>query len=555
MKFYNSLVQKGIVKYMKTIIGIMLKGARTKLSLVFYILLTVGAGFLVLYANSMLMRVLNDYLLVQNFYGFAFRLFITIGAFILVFGVTTFGTYLQNRFQYTTLSRLARHYIERLLHAKNSYFTNRSSAEIYTKLFRSSEGVCFLVGSVLSIVSYATVFIFYGVLIFRLDLLAGVFSVVTIPLYIILTINLGDKISDLAHERLEYDSQLSAVTQEAFENVSNVKAKSAYSFFVARSAAILRGIKRVTVWEEVLSYYFTGITNLLRIVAPLLIILGAIRFSSGFTGDAGSILVLYINIPLFLYSFAKIHEQFIEYRSCKPFLSQLREFNDVEPEDTGGTNLASFESLRTEGVKVKFAGGRVITVPDFDIKNGEKVMFFGESGIGKSTIFNIIMGLNREYRGNVLVNGINLREISLVSLRTIFGITFQNTNALTLNLRSNILLGADKTDDELRRLIKLSSLENRYDAKGDEVLNNKILSGGEKSRIGLAQMLVPGPQVMLIDEAFSNMDEELESKIISDLFGKYPDRAVICISHRNSSRPFFDRVVDFNALEGEFDEK
>ena len=531
---------------MKTIIEIILKGVRTKLALVFYIVLAVGAGFLVLYANSSLMTVLNDYLLVQNFYGFALRLFITVGAFILVFGMNLLGQYLQADFQYSTLLRLARHYIALLLRAKNSYFTNRSSAELHTKLFQSSEGVCFLVASILSIVSHVTMFIFYGILIFRLDVYAGIFSIVAVPIYFILTKKVGDQLGDLTHKRMEYDGELATVTQEAFENVGNVKAKGAYAFFVARSVAILKGIKSVTERLEVLSYYVSGITGLLRIIAPLLIILAALRFSSGFLGDAGSIMVLYINIPLFLSSFANIHFQFIEYKATTPFLSRLREFNDVELEDESGTDIASFECLRTEGVTVEFPGGRIVTVPDFEVKKGEKIMFFGESGIGKSTIFNIIMGLNRDYRGNVLVNGINLQQISLASLRRIFGITFQHTNALTLDLRGNILLGADTTDEELERLVNLTALESQHDAKGNEILNNKVLSGGEKSRVGLSQMLVPKPEIMLIDEAFSNMDEELESKILNNLFREYPNRAVICISHRNSSRPFFDRVVDFN---------
>jgi ABC-type bacteriocin/lantibiotic exporter with double-glycine peptidase domain len=175
----------------------------------------------------------------------------------------------------------------------------------------------------------------------------------------------------------------------------------------------------------------------------------------------------------------------------------------------------------------------------------EKVMLFGESGIGKSTIFNIIMGLILEYEGDVLINRINLREISIASVRRIFGIAFQHTNALTLGMRENILLGADKTDSEFNSLVKLAALESQYDTKGDEILNNKVLSGGEKSRIGLAQMLVSKPQIMLIDESFSSVDEKLESQIISSLFKENPDRAVICISHRNSSRPFFDRVVEF----------
>jgi ABC-type bacteriocin/lantibiotic exporter with double-glycine peptidase domain len=158
------------------------------------------------------------------------------------------------------------------------------------------------------------------------------------------------------------------------------------------------------------------------------------------------------------------------------------------------------------------------------------------------------MGINRDYEGEVLVNGIDLRQISLASLRDVFGITFQHTNAITLDLIGNILLGAEKNDKELAKIIQLTALESQQDAKGEAILNNNILSGGEKSRLGLAQMLIPEPQIMLIDESFSNMDEELESKIINDLFTHYPGRTVICISHRNSGRVLFDTVVDFNII-------
>jgi len=533
---------------MKKITGIIIKGLRARLTLVCYIVLSLGAGFLLLYANGLLARVLNDYLLVQNFDGFALRLIITIVLFALVFGLNMLGGYLRFDFQYSALSRLARHYIALLLRAKNSYFTNRSSAELFTKLFQSSEGVGFFVASVLSFVSYGIVFIFYGIIVFRLDIWAGIFSVIATPLYFLATVKAGNGLSDLTHERMVLDGEMSTVTQEAFENVGNVKAKGAYAFFAARSAAVLRKIKRTTVRLEMLDAYISNITVLVRIIAPLLIILAAMQFSPDFVGGAGNIMVLYINIPLFLGNFANIHEQYIEYKATKPFLSQLREFDDVELESEGGVEITAFESLRTDSVKVTFDGGRIISVPDFEVKKSEKVMFFGESGIGKSTIFNIIMGLITEYDGSIFINGINLREVSFASLRKVFGITFQNTKAITLDLRENILLGASITDDKLERLIRLTALESQHDTKGDAPLNNKVLSGGEKSRIGLSQTLVTDPEIMLIDEAFSNMDEALESKIIADLFHEYPNRAVICISHRNSSKIFFDRVVDFNVL-------
>ena len=532
----------------------MLEGIRARLTLVCYIVLTLMVGFLLLFANSQLEQVLNDYLLIQNFDGFALRLFITIGLFTLVFGLNVFGAYILTNFQYSSLSRLLKHYLSLLLRAKNSYFTNRPAADLFIRLFESSDGVSFFTSSVLRIVSNGIIFIFYGIIIFRLDLFAGFFTILVTPLYFLATKKAGDKLTDLLHDRLAYTADLSTVTQEAFENVGNIKAKGAYAFFTARTAAVLRKIKRVMVRSETLTNYIFEITTLVRIIAPLLIIFAAMRFSPGFSGGAGKILMMYINIPLFLATFSNIHRWYIEYKAMKPFFSQLREFDDVELENETGLEITTFESLKAEAVKVTFDGGRTVYVPDFEVIKGEKVMFFGESGIGKSTIFNIIMGLNTDYEGNVFINGINLREVSLASLRRIFGITFQHTNALTLDLRDNILLGASIADDRLEGLIKLTALESQQDEKGSAVLNNKVLSGGEKSRLGLSQTLVNDSEIMLIDEAFSNMDEALESRIIADLFSEYPDRAVICISHRNASRPFFDRVVDFNSFKGELQE-
>jgi len=191
---------------------------------------------------------------------------------------------------------------------------------------------------------------------------------------------------------------------------------------------------------------------------------------------------------------------------------------------------------------VSFDNGHSINVPDFSVKKGEKIMFFGESGIGKSTIFNVIMGLYPDYQGDVIINGVNLRDIDLASLRDVFGITFQAINVLTLTLKENILLGADGNVDEL---IKLAGLQNQSDIKTDEILNDKVLSGGEKSRLGLAQTLVRNPDIILIDETFSNVDEAMEAQIISALFEKYPEKTVVCISHRSASQNYFDKVINF----------
>ena len=532
---------------MKSMAEIILKGGKTKLVLICFLLVAIGAGFLLVFANELLAVVLNDYLMVQNFEGLAWRLLLTVGVFVFVYGLNTFSEYLSATFEYSAITRLLRHYYRKLLRAKYGFFLNRPTAEIYTQLWTASQVSGFFFGNILRLMSSIVIFAFYGIVVFRINVLAGIFSIVALPIYFLLTIGLGKKIMKLTDAYIQYISDLSTVTQEGLENITNVKAKGAYGFFESRSVAVLRKIKSVAVKEITIAQYIKNITVPLRVIAPLLVIFAVMGFSSDFVANAGTIMVLYINIPFFLDGFARIHMQYIEYKATKPYLSKLKEFDNASPEEKTGVDITTFESLQVEGVKVTFGDERIVSVPDFEVKKGEKVMFFGESGIGKSTIFNVIMGF-QQYDGTVRINGIDLREVSLNSLRSIFGITFQNTNALTLSLHENILLGVEMSSDKLTQLIRLTALGSQQENKGESVLNNKLLSGGEKSRLGLSQMLVGEPSIMLIDEAFSNMDEQLESKIITDLFREYPNRAVVCISHRNSSKAFFDKVVDFNVL-------
>ncbi|MCL1936043.1 MAG: ABC transporter ATP-binding protein/permease [Defluviitaleaceae bacterium] len=534
---------------MRETLNIIFNNTRTKLFILLYILTSIGSGFLLLYANDLLARLLNNYLMIQQFYGFAASMLLTTGVFTFVFLMNMLEAYLFVDLKWGTTTHLIGYYTARLLRSKQEFFTNLPASEIFSNLQLASQGSGEFFGILLRLASRTIIFVFFGVLVFRLDMWAGIFTVVALPIYFLFTARLGNQMAALEADYIEREGELVTVSQEALENVGNVKAKGAYDFFADRPNKVLEKIKIIAVKVGIFEHYTANIAGLFQIIAPILIIFGTIQLSPTFDTSAGSVMVLFINIPLFLGGFANIHSSYISYKILKPFLSKLQEFEDVPLEDNGGLEITSFESLRTEGVRATFEDGRNITVPDFNIKSGEKMMFFGESGVGKSTFFNIIMGFIPTYEGDIYVNDINIREIRLLSLRRVFGITFQHNNVLTLDLRSNILLGVEKSDEELQRLIKITTLDNQQDYKGETILNNKVLSGGEKSRLGLSQMLATSPEVLLIDEAFSNMDEELEAKILDDLFREYPNCTVICISHRNSSRPFFNKVVDFNILQ------
>ena len=531
--------------YIKKIFGIMSRERATKATLFLYAAISLASGFLIVYSNSLLRTVFDNLLMFSDFNRFVLQLLLVTAMFISVFGMSILNIFILQRFVQQGTLRLIEFYLNNIVRAKYSFFSKKESAEIWSDLSIAAQGSAGFFGELTQLVSTVTIFVFYGAVVFGIDIYAGILTVAFMPIYFLLTRSVGKNFMNIQQATMDQYGDMSTAAQEALENIANMKTKNAYEFFTGRITGIQSKISKNKQKFIVIYQYVTSISGLIAIVAPLLIIFGAMQFSAALLENMGNVMVLYINIPLFLNNFSKIYTTYINYKSEKPALLKLREFDEIDLETGGTTVLSDFLCLETKGVKVKFEGGGEITVPDFTVKKGEKVMLFGESGVGKSTIFNILMGLNQNYEGQVTINGANLHEIDILSLRNIFGIVFQQTNVLTLTLEENMLLGLKEAQPALDYFTKIVSLESQTENKANQLLNNKMLSGGEKSRLGLSQMLVRQPEIMLIDEAFSNMDEELESLILGNIFEAYPDKTVICVSHRSTSKDFFDRVVQF----------
>lgn len=113
-----------------------------------------------------------------------------------------------------------------------------------------------------------------------------------------------------------------------------------------------------------------------------------------------------------------------------------------------------------------------------------------------------------------------------------------------MNLRENICLGSDELLD-IEQIIRIVELEKLMAEKKDTVINAKSLSGGEQSRISVAQNLIRNPDVILIDESLSSVDESMEAEIMKNIMERFADKTVICISHRKSTQDYFDKVLQF----------
>lgn len=196
---------------------------------------------------------------------------------------------------------------------------------------------------------------------------------------------------------------------------------------------------------------------------------------------------------------------------------------------------------------------------DFDIAAGETVAFVGPSGAGKTTISSLIPRFYDVEGGQITIDGIDIRDMKMRSLRHHIGIVQQDVFLFTGTLRENIAYGKlDATDEEIVEAARKAHMEEfiKELPKGYETQVGERglkLSGGQKQRIAIARMFLKNPSILILDEATSALDTETERIIQQALTELAKDRTTLIIAHRLATIKNADRimVVTKNGIEEE----
>ena len=250
------------------------------------------------------------------------------------------------------------------------------------------------------------------------------------------------------------------------------------------------------------------------------------------------------------------------------FLEPIRniidmDFNIKESKESITRILSLYEDNKSSGI-VDFRNGNIcfnnlnftfgnnktiLNGIDLIINRGERIMIYGTSGSGKSTLLKLLMGYYSISRGMIYINGVDINDLKIDSLRK--NITYVSQNEILFNdtLLNNLKVFESDNDDILS-MAKLLEFNEILD--NDLGLNLMIeengfnLSGGQRQRIVLARALLKQAQIILIDEGLSQVDVSLERKILMNIFSKFKDKTFIIISHRMENLDLYDRYIKMN---------
>ena len=303
---------------------------------------------------------------------------------------------------------------------------------------------------------------------------------------------------------------------------------------------------------KALAEFHSGNNFILDFMNVVVIIAGGIFLSLGKI-DLGGLVAYLLYVNMFMNPIKRLIGFVEQFQDGLSGYRRFREIMEEEPEKDS-ENAVDIKNVKGdisfENVTFAYDGGRVVLNNiSFDVPCGKTVALVGGSGGGKTTVCHLVPRFYGIEKGRITLDGIDIKNITLESLRKNIGIVQQDVFLFTGSIYENIAYGKqDATKDEVISAAKLAkidefieSLPDKYDTYVGE--RGIKLSGGQKQRIAIARVFLKNPPVLILDEATSALDNITEAQIQQSLSELSEGRTVIVVAHRLSTVRNADNII------------
>jgi ABC-type bacteriocin/lantibiotic exporter with double-glycine peptidase domain len=436
------------------------------------------------------------------------------------------------------------------------------STPIGEKLYRMEQDVDQVAELGSSLVPYVLQTTFNAVFVigtmFFLDFRLTILLLPLMPLFFVFRRHFESRLRQASDSAQQQSSRESSFLQEHLASVIQIqllhRQSSQVQAFLERAAARMKALNQRTLTE-----------TLFRTCYMAVIALGTIA-TLGYGGYEVFVGALTVGGLVAFYSYlarlfdplnaaVDIYSRFNRLRASIRRIVEVIEKTPTVSESPSAVHLPSPSRGYVELQGVSFSYGKGTPVVDglgLKLEAGEKVALVGISGSGKSTVTKLIARLYDVNEGAVYIDGIDVRDVRLESLRTKVCYLMQDAVLFDRTLKENLLLGKPSaTNKELMEALEtadLGELIGRLPQGWDTPIGPKgnFLSGGERQRLALARLVLQNPSVLLLDESTSALDAPSERRVFTNLVERFTDKTIVFVSHRVSALKWVDRIVLLN---------
>ncbi len=395
-------------------------------------------------------------------------------------------------------------------------------------------------------------------LILVFDWRMSLFALVVLPVMVYPTLQLGKRLRRASRRSQEALGEVANLTGEAVSGIKVVQSFAMEEFEKRQFAGALGRLLGIDLKAARAAALAPAVIELVGAVAAAALFFLAGRAIASGGLDAGNFTVVLTGLGLLFAAIRRLTRCNVEAQTALAAAQRVFEILDLEPEvrdAAGALELPPMaKELRFEQVEFAYGNAEpVLRGIDLTLTKGEMVALVGPSGAGKTTLINLIPRFIDPTSGRVTVDGHDLRQVKLVSLRNQIGLVTQETILFDGSVRSNIAYG--RSDIPLERVVAAARAANADEfidkmAQGyDTPLGEKgtRLSMGQRQRLSIARALLKDPPILILDEATSALDSESERLVQQALDHLLEGRTSIVIAHRLSTVRRADRIVSMQA--------
>lgn len=438
------------------------------------------------------------------------------------------------------------HLYEKIQSLSLDYFSHKRAGELVSRITNDVK----LVENAVSYGSTDLIYqglqvVLFAFLIFFIHPRLALIALVLLPLISLPIVKVGKVLRKLSHRSQEKMADLNSLLQETILGVRIVRAFNMEDYEVEKFNTVNQGYYRICMKSIKRMLLLAPGTEIIGVIAGVFVFFWAGRdviagkLSFGVFGlFLGSLLSM-------VRPFKKLSQVNALNEQAAAASNRIYDVLDAAPSVVDKPAASSLSGLNKnivfEGVWFNYNHHDVLRDISLEVKKGEVLAIVGPSGAGKSTLVDLIPRFYDPKKGRIMIDGVDIRDFSLSSLRDQVGIVTQETILFNDSIRSNIAYG--RPDTSLSEIEKAASQAHAHDfisrlsAGYDTVIGDRgmKLSGGERQRIAIARALLKNPPILILDEATSQLDTESERIVQGAIDKLIQGRTVLIVAHRLST--------------------